>query len=48
MLYLVVGRMKKKKDNTSFWNTLPGILTGIAGIVGAIAALFAIIPGQPP
>jgi hypothetical protein len=36
----------KKKDNKSFWNTLPGILTGIAGIIGAIAALAAILP--PP
>ncbi len=30
----------KKKDNKSFWNTLPGILTGIAGIIGAIATLW--------
>lgn len=25
----------------SFWTTLPGILTGIAGVIGAIAALVA-------
>ncbi len=29
-----------RKDNKSFWHTLPGILTGIAGIIGAISALY--------
>ncbi|VVB96860.1 Uncharacterised protein [uncultured archaeon] len=29
-----------KKGNKSFWHTLPGILTGIAGIIGAIATLW--------
>jgi hypothetical protein len=32
-----------KKDNKFFWHTLPGILTGIAGVIGAIAALYVAI-----
>ena len=30
---------KKSKDTKLFWTTLPGILTGIAGIIGAIGSL---------
>jgi hypothetical protein len=30
---------EKKPEKTSFWKTVPGILTGIAAIVTAIAAL---------
>jgi hypothetical protein len=28
-----------RAETPSFWTTLPGILTGVAGIIGAIAAL---------
>ena len=32
--------MGNNKDKKSFWGTLPGILTGVAGLIGAIVVLF--------
>jgi hypothetical protein len=33
-------------EGKSFWTTLPGLLTGLAGIIGAIAALIAAFRGK--
>ena len=31
--------MSDEKQQGNFWTTLPGILTGIGGVIGALAAL---------
>ena len=33
--------MTSKPEKPSFWMTIPGILTGIAAVIGAITALLA-------
>ena len=35
-----VQHMNDKNEKSSFWATLPGILTGIAAVIGAIATLY--------
>jgi hypothetical protein len=43
----------KKQKSTNFWTTLPGILTGCAALITAIAGLIAVLPNatdtpEPP
>jgi photosystem II stability/assembly factor-like uncharacterized protein len=40
--------MDDEKDKKSFWTTLPGILTGIAAIIGAIASLYIALHSVTP
>ena len=38
---------KKKSGTSSFWKTLPGILTAVAGLVTALGGLYAVL-SRPP
>ena len=40
--------MNNKNDKKAFWRTLPGILTGIASVIGAIGVIYGIWVGQQP
>jgi hypothetical protein len=35
--------MVKESDSTSWWHTLPGVLTAIAGLITAVAGLLAVL-----
>ncbi len=40
--------MAENGEQPGFWRTLPGILTGIAGIIGAIGTAYVAIKSVPP
>lgn len=40
--------MSEEPASKSWWSTLPGILTGTAAVIGAVATLLTVWPPNPP
>jgi hypothetical protein len=36
-----------QSERKNWWATLPGVLTGLAALIGAVGGLYAAIVGQP-
>jgi len=40
--------MSNNTQQSGFWTTIPGILTGIAGVLGGILAIIQVLPQTSP